>query len=146
MDIIRARPEHLELAREAIDQLHGRTPPPDRILRAFLANDSSYMILGVVDGRVVGSLTGYALDQYWSYREFFLYEINVAEEQHNRGIGTRLVQAFADEARLRGAGNVWVLTNRSNVAATRLYAKCGFTPSPASDESMMTLTFAAGRE
>jgi len=77
--------------------------------------------LAIDDDRVVGSLAGCALDQYWSYGESLLYEIDVWASERRRGIGARLVNAFAGEARAADAGNVWVVTRRSNTAAVCLY-------------------------
>jgi ribosomal protein S18 acetylase RimI-like enzyme len=43
-----------------------------------------------------------------------------------RGVGSALVATFLDEARLRGAHLVWVVTTNDNLDALRLYQRRGF--------------------
>src|SRR4029079_8981793 len=43
-----------------------------------------------------------------------------------RGVGSALVATFLDEARLRGAHRVWVVTTNDNLDALRLYQRRGF--------------------
>ena len=125
--ILRAGPNDLELARQAVTELHGRTIADESELRAFLSDRTCCLMLAVAAGRVLGSLVGYSLP--WPLRpqpQFLLYEIDVRPDSRRLGIGTALVNAFTNEARAVHAHEVWVLTNESNAAAMKLYETCGY--------------------
>jgi dTDP-4-amino-4,6-dideoxy-D-galactose acyltransferase len=51
--------------------------------------------------------------------------IGVAEAYRGRGIGRRLVDAAMSWAAGQGMANLWVVTQGRNVAAQRLYQRCG---------------------
>jgi len=125
--ILRAGSGDADLARQAVAEVHGRTPVDEAALIEFLREPHNYLLLALDGPRVVGSLSGYAL-QHPHRREpqFLLYEIDVLPDWRNRGIGKALVDKFLAEARDEGAFEVWVLTNQSNQAAMKLYASCGF--------------------
>jgi ribosomal protein S18 acetylase RimI-like enzyme len=124
--ILRARQSDADLAREAIIELHERTPLDERAMVEFLSDSHCYLFLATEGGRVVGSLNGYAL-RHPDRREpqFLLYEIDVRPECQNRGIGKALVERFVAKAQSAGAFEVWVVTNQSNEAAMAMYEHCG---------------------
>ena len=134
---IRATPDHLELARQAICEVHERQPLDDSALESFLRDPSCYLLLATEQNRVVGSLDGYCLRRP-DRREpqFLLYKIDVRPESRRKGVGTALLQSFHEQTRSAGANEVWVLTSESNVAAVKLYHKCGFRRSNLDDVMM----------
>jgi ribosomal protein S18 acetylase RimI-like enzyme len=124
--IVRAGPGDFQNACEAVLEVHGRSPLDGMALVEFLADDARYLLLAIEDGRVVGSVNGYALFRpHTREPQFFLYEIDVRPECRRRGIGKALVAGFVAAARAAKAGEVWVLTNQSNEAAMALYGSCG---------------------
>ena len=126
--VFRAGPEHRLLARQAVKEVHGRGSFDEESLGAFLSDQSSYLLLAVEAGTVVGSLNGYALRHpQRKERQFLLYEIDVREGWRRQGIGKELVTTFVDTARRARAFEVWVPTNASNAAAMALYRACGLT-------------------
>jgi ribosomal protein S18 acetylase RimI-like enzyme len=124
--IVRAKTTDVELAREAMLELHERKRFDREAMLKFLADPENYLFLALEGERVAGSLFGYSL-VHPPMREpqFLLYEIDVRPQSRRRGIGKALVQAFISEARTAGAFEVWVITNQSNVAAMAMYASCG---------------------
>jgi ribosomal protein S18 acetylase RimI-like enzyme len=125
--VLRAGEAHLDLARQAIAEVHGRTAGEDAAILEFLSDKERYLLLALEGERVAGSLTGYALRQpHRREPQFLLYEIDVRPERRRCGIGRALVRSFIDAARDAGAFEIWVLTNDSNEAARRLYASGGF--------------------
>jgi GNAT superfamily N-acetyltransferase len=122
---VRATRDHADLARQALTELHER-PVDESALREFLDDGRRYLLLAVEDGRAVGSLYGYALRQpYRVEPQFLLYALDVREGFRRRGTGRALVERFGVEARDAGAYEMWVLTSASNLAAMRLYERCG---------------------
>jgi hypothetical protein len=69
--------------------------------------------------------------------ELWINEIGVAATRRGRGLGTRLLRAVFAEARGLGCAEAWVLTDRANTAAMRLYAAAGSTEAP-TDHVMFT--------
>jgi aminoglycoside 6'-N-acetyltransferase I len=57
--------------------------------------------------------------------ELWINEVGVAPTHHQRGIGRRLIEVMLDAGRQLGCREAWVLTERSNPAAMRLYAASG---------------------
>jgi ribosomal protein S18 acetylase RimI-like enzyme len=55
----------------------------------------------------------------------FLYELAVAPDERNRGIGRELVQSLAELARGRGCYGMWVGTEPDNAAALATYRAAG---------------------
>ena len=104
----------------------GRTITDDKSVESFLSDPACYILLATVEDRVVGSLNGYAMRKaHRAEPQFLLYEVGVLPEWRNRGAGTALVKAFVEEAKSSGAFEVWVLTDRTNNSALKMYQRCG---------------------
>lgn len=57
--------------------------------------------------------------------EFWINEVGVAPTHHGRGIGKALMRVLLEHARHLGCSEAWVLTERDNIPAMRLYAATG---------------------
>jgi ribosomal protein S18 acetylase RimI-like enzyme len=57
--------------------------------------------------------------------ELWINEVGVAPTHHRLGLGRRMLEAMLDLGRQQDCGEAWVLTERSNPAAMRLYAASG---------------------
>ena len=75
--------------------------------------------------------------------ELWINEIGVAETHRCRGLGTRLLHAVFAVARELGCAEAWVLTDRANTAAMRLYAAASNTEGP-TDHVMFTFKLVGG--
>jgi ribosomal protein S18 acetylase RimI-like enzyme len=71
--------------------------------------------------------------------ELWINEVGVATSHRGQGIARRLMNAVLDEARQQGCVEAWVLTNRSNTTAMRLYASSG--GSEAEDDDIVMFEF-----
>ena len=92
---------------------------------------------GPIVGYVIGALTDPAQDRRFDDIAYFRelapvtarypahLHINCAPEWRSRGLGARLVEAFSDLARERGAVGVHVVTG-AGLRNTRFYARNGF--------------------
>lgn len=130
--VMRATNSDLELARQAVNDVYlatsqHRTSLDDTALREFLDDPGKYLILATREGKVVGTLYGYALSHpHRREPQFFLYGIDVRPEHRNQGIGSALVRQFVSEAKRERAFEVWVLTHDANRSALAMYAHAGF--------------------
>jgi ribosomal protein S18 acetylase RimI-like enzyme len=62
--------------------------------------------------------------------ELWINEVGVAPSHWRRGIGRAVMDAILADARRAGCSEAWVLTDRTNEAAQRLYAASGGEASP----------------
>ena len=114
------------------------TPTKDQML-AFLSRSSNVLIVASDQGIPAGYIVAYVLDRIDAHRRMvFFYEIGVAEPYRRRSIGKRMIAELKAICRSEDVMKMWVPTNRSNIAATRLYASTGAMPLSATDEVTYT--------
>lgn len=106
----------------------------------FLADPNHYLAVAMDDGVVIGFVS--AVRYFHPDKpnpELWINEVGVAESHRGQGIARRLMAAVLDEVRQQGCVEAWVLTNRSNTAAMRLYASSG--GSEAEDDDIVMFEF-----
>ena len=142
----RLRDLDANLARKALTEVNGRMVN-EGAMQEFLRDPSCCLLVAESNGAPVGALNGYALRRpYRPEPQFLLYEIDVRRGWQNQGIGKELVSAFVEEARRNGAFEVWVLTDRGNEAAVRVYGQCGLSQeNPGANTVMMNILLDRGR-
>jgi aminoglycoside 3-N-acetyltransferase I len=89
-----------------------------------LLGDERTIFVAAFDGdEPVGFAFGYLLPRrHGDPSMLFVYELDVADAYHRRGIGTRLMQELFTQA---GGVEAFVLTEHDSVAANAIYAKLG---------------------
>jgi ribosomal protein S18 acetylase RimI-like enzyme len=121
--------------------LFDEAPRADAIAR-FLAEATHHIFVAYEDGEPAGFVTGVEMTHPDKGTEMFLYELAVDERFRRRGVGRALVDALASHARANGCYGMWVLTDRTNIAACGTYASAGGDDS--GDSVMFTWEFDAG--
>ena len=97
----------------------------------FLMDPRHHLAVAVEDGLVVGFVSAvHYLHPDKPRPELWINEVSVAATHHRRGLATRLLRSLFDVARGLGCSEAWVLTDRANTAAMRLYAAAGRTQEP----------------
>ena len=97
---------------------------PD-FLREYLDEAHFHLAVAIDAGVVIGMASAVDYIHPDKPRELWINEVGVTASHRGRGIAKRLLHAlFAHGAELR-CHQAWVLTNRSNAAAMRLYASLG---------------------
>jgi ribosomal protein S18 acetylase RimI-like enzyme len=92
----------------------------------FLADPRHHLAVAVEDGLVVGFVSAVHYVHPDKPRpELWINEVGVAATYRRRGLGTRLLRAVFGVARGLGCAEAWVLTDRANTAAMRLYMAAG---------------------
>ncbi len=100
--------------------------PTDTWTATFLASAGHHLLVALdANSRPVGFVSGVETTHPDKGTEMFLYELAVAPEHRNRGIGRTLVQALAELARGRGCYGMWVGTEPDNAAALATYRAAG---------------------
>ena len=109
---------------------------------AFLADNRHHIAVALEDGVVVGFAS--AVEYFHpdkAYPELWINEVGVAPENQSRGIGKALMNRLLELARDLGCADAWVLTEKSNEAAKRLYTSAGGTEAA---ECPVMFTFSVG--
>jgi ribosomal protein S18 acetylase RimI-like enzyme len=104
-----------------VEALATRTPQTD------VLHDQRTFLLVAFDGeQPVGFVLAHELPRrHGDPTQLLLYEVDVAESHHRRGIGKALLDELASIARERGIVEGWVLTDEDNEAAMALYRSAG---------------------
>jgi ribosomal protein S18 acetylase RimI-like enzyme len=119
---------------------------PIDVVRAdeFLADRRHHLVVAVDNGQVVGFVSAvHYLHPDKPRPELWINEVGVATTHQGRGLGKRLLRAVLALAQDLGCAEAWVLTDRVNTAAMRLYAAAGNTEAP-TDHVMFTFKLDAG--
>lgn len=103
---------------------------------AFLGDARHHLAVALDQGQVVGFASAvHYLHPDKPRPEFWINEVGVAPPHQARGIGKALLRALLERARGLGCAEAWVLTERGNTPARRLYQAMGGTEAP--DETVM---------
>jgi aminoglycoside 6'-N-acetyltransferase I len=96
----------------------------------FLRDHRHHLAVAVEDGMVVGFASGVHYVHPDKPSEMWINEVGVAPRHQGRGLGKAVVRALLEHAKRLGCREAWVLTDRSNSAAMRLYASAGGEEAP----------------
>lgn len=92
----------------------------------FFKEEQNILLVAYTDNRPCGFLYGYLLQDPKSENpKIFLYSVDVFKQYQKMGIGTDLINELKNIARANHCSEIFVLTNKSNEAAMKLYEKTG---------------------
>jgi ribosomal protein S18 acetylase RimI-like enzyme len=93
-----------------------------------LSRDESVVLLAAeADGTTLGFVQLYpGFSSLAAARTYVLYDLFVDPAARQRGVGRRLMEAAAEEARRRGAVSLVLSTAKTNHPAQRLYESLGW--------------------
>jgi GNAT superfamily N-acetyltransferase len=103
----------------------------------FLGDPRHHLAVAVESGQVVGMASAVHYIHPDKRPELWINEVGVAPTHRSRGVGSALVAAILDVGRKHGCAEAWVLTDRENIAAMRLYSSLGGEEAP-KDSVMFT--------
>jgi aminoglycoside 6'-N-acetyltransferase I len=91
----------------------------------FLSDPRHHIAVALDASRVVGFASGVHYVHPDKQPELWVNEVGVAPTHQRRGLAKQLLGALFDAGRAAGCREAWVLTDRSNTAAMRLYQGLG---------------------
>jgi ribosomal protein S18 acetylase RimI-like enzyme len=113
-------------------------PVDARASAEFLNDPRHHIAVAIDEGAVVGFVSAVLyVHPDKPHPELWINEVGVAPSHHRRGIAGQLLRAVLDVGREAGCNEAWVLTDRSNEAAMRLYGSAGGVEAP-DDQVMFT--------
>lgn len=118
-------------------------PTDPTLVAQFLGDHRHHLAVAIDRGQVVGFASGVHYVHPDKPSEMWINEVGVAPSQQGRGLGKAIMQTLLQHAKRLGCREAWVLTERSNHAAMRLYASAGGEEAP--DDQVM-FTFFLDRE
>lgn len=91
----------------------------------FLSDPNHHIAAAIDNGIVVGFVSAVCYVHPDKQPELWLNEAGVASSHQGQGIAKSLLRTMLEIGRELNCGQAWVLTNRSNVPAMKLYASVG---------------------
>ena len=101
-----------------------------RLVAEFLGDDRHHLAVAVDQGQVIGFASGVHYVHPDKPPELWINEVGVAPGHQGRGVGKAVIRALLQHGERLGCAEAWVLTDRSNHAAMRLYASTGGQEAP----------------
>ena len=128
VEIARLRPgdlkrfvELIRLFEDVFEMENFRLPANDH-LQKLLAKDDFFVFVAILDHQVVGGLTAYTLEQYYSVRPLaYLYDLAVDARFQRMGIGGQLIAALNEFCTQKGFEEVFVQADKIDEYAIDFY-------------------------
>jgi ribosomal protein S18 acetylase RimI-like enzyme len=92
---------------------------------AFQATGNGLAFVAEEGDRIVGWCWGYHLLRPDGTTMVYVHEMEVDEDARGQGYGRQLIDSMLDVARVHGVARVFLVTQKSNIAARALYESAG---------------------
>jgi len=101
----------------------GNFEQPDKYhLKTVLAKPNLTVIVAIENDLVVGGLTLYMLDQYYSVKPLaYLYDLAVSKDHQRKGVGKQLIAYTTEFCRDNGYEEVFVQADKADEHAIEFY-------------------------
>lgn len=97
----------------------------------FLRDPRHHIVAAIDEGTVVGFASAvHYIHPDKPAPELWINEVGVAASHRGRGLGKAIIATLLEHARRLGCREAWVLTERDNKAAMRLYSTSGGAEAP----------------
>lgn len=93
--------------------------------REFLDDPRHHIVVALVDGVVIGFASAVHYIHPDKPPELWINEVGVTALQQGRGIAKAIMTEMLKLGKRLGCANAWVLTDRNNIAANKLYQSIG---------------------
>ena len=94
-------------------------------LKDFLKHPQNLAFIATCRGEVCGFIYGYSLMSLTTAPQLFVYSVDVLSRFQNNGIGSKLFQYVVDYSKENGYSECFVITDKGNKPACRIYEKAG---------------------
>jgi ribosomal protein S18 acetylase RimI-like enzyme len=100
--------------------------PGEKYLQALLAKEGFFVFVALLDEKVVGGLTAYTLEQYYSERPLvYIYDLAVLSPYQRQGIGKMLMEGITAFGKEIGTEEVFVQADAADQHAIEFYRATG---------------------
>jgi len=102
--------------------------PPREHLEQLLNKQDFFVFVALLNDRVVGGLTSYIMQQYYSTAPLvYIFDLAVKQDVQYRGIGKKLIAGNNEYCRSIGAEAVMVQADEADDHAIKFYRSTGAT-------------------
>ncbi|MFC4870739.1 GNAT family N-acetyltransferase [Negadavirga shengliensis] len=107
---------------EDVFEMQNFNPPPSAHLQSLLDNSGFLVFVAKLQDKVIGGLTVYILDQYYSAKPLaYIYDLAVSVAHQRQGIGKKLISYLTEYCRENGFEEVFVQADRIDDYAIDFY-------------------------
>lgn len=124
LEIFEVTKTNMSVMDNVADDLFDATVKP-ALLAAFLAEPTHWLVVGVLDGKVIGKCTAMVHKRPDKDDELYLDEIDVIPEFRRQGIAKKILDHVLELAEERDCEECWLGTENDNIAARMLYESNG---------------------
>lgn len=100
-------------------------PVVEKFSTEFLNDPRHHIVVALVENQIVGFASAVHYIHPDKPTEFWINEVGVASEHQNKGIGKAILQELFQIGKSLGCSVAWVLTDKGNLAANKLYQSAG---------------------
>lgn len=111
---------------ETVFEMENFNIPPKSHLSKVLEMENFMVWVTEKDQEVLGGMTAYTLDQYYSQKPLaYLYDLGVKPDFQRQGIGKALISSFTDHCFKNGFEEVFVQAEGEDIGAVEFYKSTG---------------------
>ena len=94
--------------------------------RQFLLNPMNWLFACIQDKQIIGFAKGYELNRLDKRSNMmYIHEVGVLPQYHRQGIAFEIFAAIKTMCKINGICKFFLMTQKANIAACRLYEKVG---------------------
>jgi ribosomal protein S18 acetylase RimI-like enzyme len=94
-------------------------------LDAFLKEKNTYGYIVKENNYIVGFAYGYVLVRPDGNKDLYVHSVDILRKYQGRGYGTELMKYIHNHSKNIGCRKMFIVTNKSNLAACKCYEKSG---------------------
>lgn len=116
----------LLLVFEDVFEMKGFVMPRAEYLQQMLAKDDFFVFAAFADNKVVGGLTTYTMQQYYSELPLvYIFDLAVKREYQRKGVGRKLMSSLLTYCKETGVEEVFVQADMVDDHAIEFYRSTG---------------------
>ncbi len=94
--------------------------------RQFLSNPMNWFFACIEDNKVIGQAYGYEQQNFYnSGNRLYIHGLGVNPSCRQQGVATGILSGIKEACKLLGIYKIFLITQKSNIAACGLYEKLG---------------------
>lgn len=127
---------------EEVFEMENFSIPQSNHLQRLLSRSDFFVFVALLDNKVVGGLTAYVLEQYYSEKPLaYIYDLAVEIVHQRQGIGRKLIAGINDYCDKEGFEEVFVQADKVDDYAIDFYRAT----QPAGEEEVMHFYYLLGK-
>lgn len=131
--------EKLIILFEEVFEMKGFSMPKSEYLYELLGKEGFHVFIALKEGSVIGGLTAYTLNQYYSEKPLaYIFDLAVANQWQRQGIGNSLIMQTKSYFLQNGYSEVFVQADRVDDYAVDFYRKTN----PTEEEDVLHFYYA----